>query len=252
MIDEILNQIQSMTPTLILTLGLAVGLQHAFEPDHIAAVTTQISKKKYRVQTIRNLIKEGTFKSSILGAMWGAGHTTTLVIIGLLLFLFSINIPANIFLGFEFIVGIMLIFLAITTFSNKKIFKLKHTHPHVHSNGTLHTHPHDHHGEHKHSHKSYLIGCVHGLAGSGSLVILMVSTLSDIQTVLSFIFIFGIGSILGMTIISSLIGLPFAITNKIGIASKLLRYGACTASLLIGINILYEIGIAENLFGIKI
>ena len=252
MIDEILNQIQTMTPALILTLGLAVGLQHAFEPDHVSAVTTQISKRKYKIQTVKQLIKEGTFKSSILGALWGAGHTTTLVIVGLLLFVFSINIPSNVFLGFEFIVGIMLVILAITTFSNKKLFKLKHTHPHVHSNGILHTHPHNHDGEHNHSHKSYLIGCIHGLAGSGSLVVLMASTLGDIETVLSFILIFGIGSVIGMTIISSLIGLPFALTNKFGTASKTLRYIACTASLLIGANIVYDIGIAENLFGIQI
>jgi ABC-type nickel/cobalt efflux system permease component RcnA len=250
MIDEILNQIQTMTPALILTLGLAVGLQHAFEPDHVSAVTTQISKRKYKIQTVKQLIKEGAFKSSILGALWGAGHTTTLVIIGLLLFLFSINIPSNVFLGFEFIVGIMLVFLAITTFSNKKLFKLRHAHPHAHSNGTLHTHPHDHDGEHKHTHKSYLIGCIHGLAGSGSLVVLMASTLGDIETVMSFILIFGFGSIIGMTIISNLIGLPFALTNKFGAASKTLRYIACSASLLIGANIVYDIGIAENLFGI--
>jgi sulfite exporter TauE/SafE len=250
LIDEILNQIQTMTPALILTLGLAVGLQHAFEPDHVSAVTTQISKRKYKIQTVKQLLKESTFKSSILGALWGAGHTTTLVIMGLLLFLFSINIPSNVFLGFEFIVGIMLVFLAITTFSNKKLFKLKHTHPHIHSNGTLHIHPHEHGQEHKHTHKSYLIGCIHGLAGSGSLVVLMASTLGDIETVLSFILIFGIGSILGMTIISSLIGLPFALTNKFGAASKTLRYIACSASLLIGANIIYDIGIAENLFGI--
>ena len=250
MIDEILNQVQTMTPALILTLGLAVGLQHAFEPDHISAVTTQISKRKYKTQAVKQLLKEGAFKSSILGALWGAGHTTTLVIIGLLLFLFSINIPSNIFLGFEFIVGIMLIILALTTFSNKKLFKMKHTHPHLHSNGTLHIHPHNHDGEHKHTHKSYIIGCIHGLAGSGSLVVLMASTLGDVETVLSFILIFGIGSVIGMTIISSLIGLPFAFTNKFGTASKALRYIACTASLLIGVKILYEISITENLFGI--
>ncbi len=231
-------------------LGLAVGLQHAFEPDHISAVTTQISKTKYKTQAVKQLIKEGTLKSSILGVLWGAGHTTTLVLIGLLLFLFSVNIPSNIFLGFEFIVGIMLVVLALTTFSNKKLIKITHTHPHLHSNGTLHIHPHNHDSEHKHGHKSYVIGLIHGLAGSGSLVVLTASTLGDIETVLSFILIFGIGSVIGMTVISSLIGIPFALTTKFGAASKTLRYITGTTSLLIGANILYDIGIAENLFGI--
>jgi sulfite exporter TauE/SafE len=250
MINEILNQIQTMTPTLVLTLGLAVGLQHAFEPDHFSAVTTQILKRKHKPLELKQLLKEGTFKASILGALWGAGHTTTLILVGLLLFVFSINIPTKVFLGFELIVGIMLVILAITTFSNKKLFKQKHTHPHVHSNGTLHTHPHDHGGEHKHTHKSYLIGCIHGLAGSGILVVLTASTLGDFQTVFSFILIFGIGSVVGMIIISSLIGLPFVLTNKFRTANNTLRYIACTATLLLGINIIYEIGLAENLFGI--
>ena len=239
-----------MTPALILTLGLAIGLQHAFEPDHIAAVTTQISKRKSKSHTIKQIVKEGTFKSSILGALWGAGHTTTLVIIGLLMFVLAINIPTTIFLGLEFLVGVMLVFLAFTTFSNRKLFKIKHMHPHIHENGTVHTHPHDHNGEHTHSHKSYLIGCIHGLAGSGSLVVLTATTLGNIESVLSFIIIFGIGSVIGMTLVSSMIGLPFAFTNKIGSANKILRYIAGTASFLIGANIVYQIGLVENLFGI--
>ncbi len=144
----------------------------------------------------------------------------------------------------------MLVFLALTTFSNKKFFKLKHIHPHAHDNGTIHIHPHDHVGEHTHSHKSYIIGCIHGLAGSGSLVVLTATTLGNFETVLSFILIFGIGSVIGMALVSSLIGLPLAFTNKTDSANKILRYLAGTASLLIGANIVYEIGITENLFGL--
>lgn len=250
MFEQILDQIQTMSPALILTLGLAIGLQHAFEPDHVAAVSTLVSKSKRGSQTFKQIVKEGTFKSSILGAFWGAGHTTSLVVMGLLMFVLAINIPANVFLGLEFVVGIMLVYLAFTTFSNKKLFQIKHMHPHAHENGTVHIHPHEHNSEHKHSHKSYLIGCIHGLAGSGALVVLTASTLGNIETVLSFILIFGVGSVLGMILVSNLIGLPFAFTNKIGSAKKILRYVAGGASLLIGANIVYEIGIVENLFGI--
>jgi len=250
MFEQILDQIQPMTPALILTLGLAIGLQHAFEPDHVAAVSTLVSKSKRGSQTFKQIVKEGTFKSSILGAFWGAGHTTSLVVMGLLMFVLAINIPANVFLGLEFVVGIMLVYLAFTTFSNKKLFQIKHMHPHAHENGTVHIHPHEHNSEHKHSHKSYLIGCIHGLAGSGALVVLTASTLGNIETVLSFILIFGVGSVLGMILVSNLIGLPFAFTNKIGSANKILRYVAGGASLVIGANIVYEIGIVENLFGI--
>jgi high-affinity nickel permease len=250
MVEEILEQLHTMTPALILTLGLAIGLQHAFEPDHVAAVSTQVSKRKYKSQSIKQTFVDGTLKSSILGAIWGVGHTTTLVLMGLIIYLLAVNVPENIFMGLEFIVGIMLVFLAFTTFYNKKLFQLKHIHTHSHDDGTIHTHPHEHDGDHKHTHKSYIIGCIHGLAGSGSLVVLTASTLENVETVLSFILIFGIGSIIGMTVVSSLIGLPFAFTNKITTINRILKYVAGSASLLIGANILYEIGIANNLFGL--
>ena len=93
-----------------------------------------------------------------------------------------------------------------------------------------------------------IIGCIHGLAGSGSLVVLTATTLGNFETVLSFILIFGIGSVIGMALVSSLIGLPLVFTNKIGSANKILRYLAGTASLLIGVNIVYEIGIVRKSF----
>jgi len=248
MLEFFLTQIQSVTPALVLTLGLAIGLQHAFEPDHIAAVTTQVIRQKNNSQSLKELIKKSALKSSIIGAIWGAGHTTTLVLVGLLVYLFSVNIPDVFFISSEFIVGVMLIFLAITTFSNKKLFKIKHRHPHAHKDGTIHTHPHDHSGDHKHGHKSYLIGCIHGLAGSGVLLVVIAGTLSSVQDILSFILIFGVGSIIGMTVVSSLIGIPFALSNKAVSLEKTLRYVVGSISFLIGISIIYEIVYVGKLF----
>jgi len=248
MFQEILTQIQSLTPALVLTLGLVIGLKHAFEPDHIAAVTTQISKQKNNSQSLKQRIKEGTFKASLIGAIWGAGHTTTLVLMGLLVYVLSINIPQVFFSGSEFLVGIMLIFLAFTTISNKKLFKFRHVHPHIHEDGVIHAHPHEHKGEHKHAHKSYLIGCIHGLAGSGALVVVIAAALTSVQEVLSFILIFGIGSIIGMILASSLIGIPFVFSNKISSLNRTLRYVAGSVSLLIGITIIYEIVFVGKLF----
>jgi len=193
---------------------------------------------------------EGAFKSSLIGAIWGAGHTTTLVLIGLLVYVLSINIPEIFFSGSEFFVGIMLIFLAFTTLSNKKLFKFRHVHPHVHEDGVIHNHPHEHKGEHKHTHKSYLIGCIHGLAGSGAIIVVIAGALTSIQEVLSFILIFGIGSIIGMTLVSSLIGIPFVFSNKISSLNRTLRYVAGSVSLLIGITIIYEIVFVGKLFTI--
>lgn len=248
--EEILFQIGEMSPVLIMGLGLAIGLEHAFEPDHVAAVSTQVSKGRFMQKSTKQIIKSGTMHSSILGAFWGAGHTTTLVLMGLLVYALAVKIEQNIFSSLELIVGMMLIFLAITTISNKKIFKLRHRHPHQHNDGSIHYDEHNHaDSEHKHTHKSYLIGCIHGLAGSGSLVVLTAATLNNVGMILGFILIFGIGSILGMALVSGLMGVPFALSNKVVRINKIARYTAGAFSLLIGANIIYQITIIDNLFG---
>jgi len=242
MIDEIIGQVGILSPFLIMGLGLVVGIQHAFEPDHVTAVSTQISKSKLTKKSTKQLILESVTKSSIIGVFWGAGHTTTLVLIGFLVYVLAISIQNQIFLGFEFVVGIMLVCLGITTIFNKKI-RFKHKHPHQHKDGTLHLEEHNHDdSSHKHSHKSYLIGLVHGLAGSGSLVVLTAITFDNVGSMLGFIVIFGVGSIIGMTFVGSLIGLPLAFGNRIGLIQKVFRYIAGTLSLVIGFNIMYQIG----------
>lgn len=239
-----------MTPALVMGLGLVVGLEHAFEPDHIAAVSTQISKNRIAKKLTIQLIKESVTESSILGALWGAGHTTTLVFMGLLVYALAITIQEQVFAGLEIVVGVMLVFLGITTVLNKKVFRLKHRHPHQHNDGTIHFDEHDHtDSNHIHGHKSYVIGLVHGLAGSGSLVVLTAVTLNNVGMVLSFILIFGVGSILGMALIAGLMGMPLVFANRVVVIQRIFRYTAGAFSLLIGINIIYEIGILENLFG---
>ena len=230
-------------------LGLAIGLEHAFEADHVVAVSTQVSKVKFSKKSVKQTIRAGITKSSLLGVIWGAGHTTTLVLMGLLTYFFAVTIQDEIFSGFEFLVGMMLVFLGVTTILNKK-FKFKHKHPHQHQDGALHFEAHEHTDlEHKHNHKSFVIGLIHGLAGSGSLVVLTASTFSNIEMVLSFIVIFGIGSIIGMTLVSGFLGIPFALSDKTSTLKKILRYVAGGFSFFIGISIIYEVGIVNYLFG---
>ena len=237
---------------MVLGLGLAIGMQHAFEPDHVAAVSTQVSKSKLKQKkkSARHLLLETFTKSSVLGAIWGAGHTTTLVLIGLLVYAMAVTIQEQVFQGLEFVVGIMLVLLGVTTALNRKFFKFRHNHPHRHADGTIHFHEHDHsESEHRHGHKSYVIGLVHGLAGSGSLVVLTAATLDNVSMVLSFILIFGLGSVIGMALVGGLIGMPLVLANKTGRIQKVFRYATGTFSLLIGVNIMYEIAVLENLFG---
>jgi len=239
-LQEILSQIGQMSPLLVIGLGLSVGLQHAFEPDHLAAVSTQISKLQSGTST-RRMLKTGTMRSSMIGLLWGAGHTTTLILMGLLAYALTIRIEQNVFSTMELLVGAMLIFLSVNTLLNKKTI-LRHRHPHQHNDGSIHYDEHAHvDSDHKHKHRSYIIGCIHGLAGSGSLVVLTASTLSNIAMVLEFILIFGIGSLLGMTIISSIMGVPFVLTNKGARINKISRYVTGALSLAIGANIVYQV-----------
>ncbi len=249
MIEELIKQLPTATPFFVLVAGFVIGLFHAFEPDHVVAVATQNLKstQKNSLSFFRQ-IGSGAIKSSILGALWGAGHTSSLVLVSLLIFVFSMSIPNEMFSNFEFGVGVMLVILGVFTYLNKRLIGEKHIHTHTHDS-VVHAHPHVHDTVHSHGHKSYIIGCIHGLAGSGSLVVLALSTLHNLQTILSFILVFGIGSIVGMMLVSSAIGLPFSLTLYSERINKILRYSVGSISIIIGIDILYNIVMSGNFFG---
>ncbi|MEX0640700.1 MAG: high frequency lysogenization protein HflD [Nitrosopumilaceae archaeon] len=250
MIEELIKQLPTATPFFVVVAGFLIGLLHAFEPDHVVAVATLNSKslQKNSLSLFRR-ISSGAIKSSILGALWGAGHTSSLVLVSLLIFVFSMNIPIEMLDNFEFGVGLMLVALGFFTYLNRKLVGEKHIHHHTHDDGVIHIHPHVHDKAHSHGHKSYIIGCIHGLAGSGSLVVLALSTLHDLQTILSFVLVFGIGSIVGMMLISSVIGLPFSLTLYSERINKILRYLVGTISIIIGVDILYNIVTSGSFFG---
>ncbi len=252
-LEEFLGQLHGGSPLLLLFAGLAIGLTHAFEPDHIAAISTQV--QKINKKSTKNIfsqfsrIKTTTIQNSVLGVFWGLGHTSMVILVSTLVFAFSLKIPSQIFNGFEFAVGLMLIVLGLSAYINKKLFYKRHSHPHVHENGIAHSHPHDHNNRHHtHNHKSYLIGCIHGLAGSGGLVAIGVSTLNEIQAILSFVLVFGIGSIIGMAIVSGTISLPFSMIQNSQAIRKGLRLVTGTASLIIGVDILYGLSNTTNVF----
>jgi len=252
MIEELIKQLPTATPLFVLVAGFVIGLFHAFEPDHVVAVATQNSKSTQKSSlSFFKQIRSGAIKSSILGALWGAGHTSSLILVSLLIFVFSMNIPNEMFSNFEFGVGVMLVILGVFTYLNRRLVGEKHIHTHTHDD-LVHTHPHTHDKVHNHGHKSYIIGCIHGLAGSGSLVVLALSTLHDLQTILSFILVFGIGSIIGMMLVSSAIGLPFSLSVYSERINKILRYLVGSISIIIGIDILYNIVMSGSFFGLNI
>ena len=248
MIDNLIEILQFNNPFLIIMAGLMIGLIHAFEPDHISAVSTQLLVKN-KNSSKKIALKEVSIISSLRGAIWGIGHTSSIILIGLIIAGLSLNIHSNFFFGAELIVGFMLIVLGILTISNKKIFKQKHIHPHSHSKGISHTHFHNHEQEHNqnHSHKAFLIGSIHGIAGSGSLVALTASTMVNFETMIYFLILFGIGSTLGMIIVSGIIGIPFALLSKIKQTTKYLKYIVSCVTFIIGLNIIFTILLDKKL-----
>lgn len=249
-IEPLFNIVQSninvAAPTGILLLGFVTGLRHSLEADHIAAVLSVVSSNQKNIK-----------RASMLGVIWGLGHTTSLFIAGLAVLLLAVNISETMSSKLEFGVAIMLLFLGITTltgWSIGKFFKalrsqkLPHKHIHHHQGNIVHSHGHVHDTEHRHGHKSLIIGMVHGMAGSGALLLIVLSTIHSIPLGLAYIAIFGAGSIAGMAGISTLMGIPFVKLSNSAKISTTLRYVAAITTLAIGIGLLYELVWIEQIF----
>ena len=227
----------------ILVLGFVLGLKHALDADHLVAVSTIVSEKK------------GFWGSSLVGALWGLGHTASLLAVGLIVIAFHFHIPDRVALAMEFSVAVMLIMLGANVLW--KVYKggTFHVHTHEH-NDRLHIHPHVHeHGTGRaHDHtagvgkKPFFVGMVHGMAGSAALMLLVLATISSRALALLYIGIFGIGSVGGMFLMSALIGLPFAFTQKHARLNLIVRVTAGMVSFCFGAFLAWHIGVVEKLF----
>ncbi|WP_223594716.1 HoxN/HupN/NixA family nickel/cobalt transporter [Neobacillus bataviensis] len=226
----------------ILALGFVLGIKHAIEPDHVIAVSTIASQSKK------------LFRSSLAGVFWGIGHTATLFIIGIILIFMKGEIPEKWAMSLEFLVGIMLVYLGASTILS---FKNIHLHQHDHDGENhKHVHSHEHHGTHEHKlqhkHVSYLkslvIGLVHGLAGSGAMVLLTMSTVKSVWEAAVYILIFGAGTIIGMLFFTTIIGIPFVFSAKKVTLNKTLTQITGVISIGFGIFYMYNLGVTEGLF----
>ncbi|MCP3849200.1 MAG: urease accessory protein [Gammaproteobacteria bacterium] len=193
----------------LLFLGLLIGMRHALEADHVAALASLTSNH----QSIKDTVKHG--------AVWGLGHTITLFIFGGLMLLIGSSISDQLVSALEFSVGIMLVVLGFDVL-RKLIKKRIHFHHHQHEN-EQHFHAHSHQGEkqqqhspesHQHEHgkafplRALLVGLMHGMAGSAALIVLTLQTVSSTTQGFLYILFFGIGSMLGMASLSFIIAIP--------------------------------------------
>jgi len=212
-----LENLESLSTLAVLGIGLVFGLRHATEVDHVVAVSTIVSQHK------------NVLRSAAVGAMWGAGHTASLLVIGALVLLLRVAIPERVSGWLEFGVALMIIGLGISALW-RALRRSSEVHVHQHSHdGQSHKHVHFHekqtrhepssHSAHSHDvsrigWKPLLIGTMHGVAGSGALTLLVLTQISSPWVGMLYLGIFGVGSIVGMLLMSGLIGLPFALTSR--------------------------------------
>jgi len=193
----------------ILVLGLLVGMQHAMEADHVAAVSSIAARQS----SLRRIVTHG--------AVWGLGHTLTLMLVAGSAIVLGVALNEVLASWLELIVGVMLIGLGghvLFILIRERI----HFHRHKHKDGTVHFHAHSHQGEeaphnaarHDHSHpkslplKTLLVGMMHGMAGSAALVVLAAATVKSAPIGIAYVVLFGLGSVAGMAALSALIAVP--------------------------------------------
>lgn len=254
----------------ILAVGFFLGMRHATDPDHVIAVTTIVSNQR------------NSTRAALIGAFWGVGHTLTIFVVGTGIILFNLVIPVRVGLSMELCVAVMLIILGlmnVTAFlrsmpagsmHNLDGAEVIHSHPHNHGD-YVHNHPHAHQPE-PHPHppdqtplarldrlfgrigvyqylRPFVVGVVHGLAGSAAVALLVLTTIRDFHWAIAYLLVFGVGTIAGMMLITVSIASTFAMVGKgrqkfsrrLALASGLLSLG-------FGLLVAYQICFVNGLF----
>ena len=210
--------------------GALLGMRHAFEPDHLAAISTLMTGNRSSAQ------------AAWLGACWGLGHTLTLLVAGGLLMLLKLEMPTVVAQGFELAVIVMLVG-----------FGVRAMHQGIRRKSTRPTHTHGTSGRlafsgmgHWTIARPLLVGAVHGLAGSGTLTALVVTTLPSTTTRLTYLTLFGVGTTAGMVVLSGLLGWTVAKAGSDRFVARTLSVAA--GALSIGLGFAWSVPIVEALF----
>jgi len=230
-----------------LGLGLVLGLRHALDADHLAAVSTFVSEE-------RNL-----FRASLIGVYWGVGHTTALLVFGFAIAAFRLTVSPRLSQYLEFAVGGMLVFLGarvLLKMARGNPLQL-HVHEHEHD-GTPHAHPHFHGNSAGAAHRHHLrrgvrpfvVGVIHGLAGTGAVMLLVVSAIPSLLLAVGYILVFGVGCIGGMVVMSLLMSVPLALgASRFRLVERWVRLTAGLFSLGFGVWLAWDVGVIQALLG---
>jgi hypothetical protein len=222
------------TPAAVLGLGFLLGIRHALDVDHLAAVSTIVSARR------------SVWSSSLIGALWGLGHTASLLAVAVAVVALHAEIPPRLGLALELGVAAMLIGLGVNVLWTLVRGGSLHHHAHTHGPGR-HVHPHLHASGASHQHRvrrPFLVGLVHGLAGSAALMLAVVATIPSPVVALAYVAVFGAGSIGGMAAMSALLGAPLALLGaRFARAEGALGASAAVASVVVGALLAWRLGV---------
>jgi len=245
----------------IVLLGFFLGMRHATDPDHVIAVSTIVSRER------------STRGAVLIGAIWGIGHSITIVLVGGAIIAFDLVIPTRVGLSMEFSVALMLILLGVLNLTGvlQWISGTLHSHPHRHGN-LEHTHLHRHDAA-AHDHENaaapvgwlddtmsrmgmfgtlrpLAVGVVHGLAGSAAIALLVLTTIPSPIWAVAYLIVFGAGTIVGMMLITAANAVPFTLTaRRFTLVNRYLGVASGLASVGFGLFLAYHIGVVDGLFG---
>jgi ABC-type nickel/cobalt efflux system permease component RcnA len=232
-----------MSPAAVLALGFFLGMRHATDADHVVAVSTIITRQR----SLRAALP--------IGALWGLGHTLTILLVGGAILLFGVVIPPRLGLGMEFSVALMLVVLG--ALNVRSVLKDARSIAHQHTGDGQPGAPHSH-GGHVHSHgeqprgalRPLLIGIVHGMAGSAAVALLVLGAIGNPYLGLIYLLVFGVGTIAGMVLITCVLAVPLAVAApRFASFQRVLAVGTGLASVALGALLVYEIGFVDGLFG---
>lgn len=236
-----------MTGLSVLVVGFLLGVQHATEADHLAAVATLVTRQRSVAKTMRQ------------GVAWGVGHMLSLSLFAGAVLMLGRSIPPRMAQGLELAVGIMLVLLGLDVLRRLARQRI-HFHVHSHEGGVHHFHAHSHIGTavhalpHRHEHviplRALGVGMMHGMAGSAALILLSLDA-QPYALGLAYIGLFGLGSIVGMAMMSVAISIPLSLSaGYVGWLHKGMTAGVGIFTSALGAFMVYRIGFAEGLLSL--